>query len=153
MDDIWRHNNKLREFQEWAIITNSEALENSGIYDLLKETYSRDVADIFAKMVDSDEYKASSYDLQYDVSVGPQTAEISSMLHPYEYVRLFKEVHNQDSYAIKFYSQAGTSNILSARYLRQSLANLKVTKDNIIFLGKGGHPMSHVNQNEYIEYL
>lgn len=146
MDTSWRHNNKLREFQEWATIANVEQLEESGILELLEKTYSRKVADIFAKVVSSDEYSQSEYYIEYDVSRGPESAEISSFDYPGEYVNLFAER------GMTFHTVDTFGNILSKRYLNENLEDIKITESNVIFLGKNRLPIAQANSQEYIDY-
>jgi len=150
MDDIWRHNNKLREFQEWAIIDNVTQLKDSGIYDLLKETYSEKIADIFANLIDSNEYYKSSYWLQYDANCGPETAEISNFANPGEYVELFSK--KDDTSCLNFHTISSFGSFLSKRYLNRELEDIVATSSNIIFLGKNRMPIANVNQSEYIDY-
>ena len=148
MDDTWRHNNKLKEFQEWIIIRDGADLTDSGIYDLLKETYSSKVADIFLDYVNSPEYYKSEYKIQYDRY--PETAEISWDLNATEYAELFK-VHKETD-CIKFNSSVSFGNILTSRYLCNNLTEIIATKENAIFLGKNRKPISHVNHKEDIDY-
>lgn len=150
MNDIWRHNNKLREFQEWVIISNLDQLESSGIYDLLKETYSEKIANIFARFIDSDEYEDCSYWLQYDATYGPETAEISNFASPGEYVELFSEKDNAP--CLNFHTISSFGSILTKRYLNRELEDIIATDSNVIFLGKNRTPIANVNQTEYIDY-